>query len=168
MHMRWAGTISVPESAFEATLEAAARSFRRHGFRRVVLLGDHGGYQRSMARAADRVNREGTTPPSFRVLALREYYHAATADFAAMLRAEGFGNAEIGQHAGLADTALALAADASLVRTHALAAQPDSGVSGDPRRANAALGQRGLDHIVEASVSAIRRLPALTTTNQRR
>jgi creatinine amidohydrolase/Fe(II)-dependent formamide hydrolase-like protein len=167
-HMRWSGTISVPEPVFEATLEAAARSFRQHGFRQVVLLGDHGGYQRSMARAADRVNRDGKAQPSFRVFALREYYHAATTDFAAMLRAEGFGNAEIGQHAGLADTALALAADASLVRTQALAAQPGSGVSGDPRRANAALGQRGLDHIIEASVSAIRRMPALNTTNQQR
>src|SRR5690349_11624133 len=31
-HMRFPGTISIPESAFEATLEAAARSFRRAGF----------------------------------------------------------------------------------------------------------------------------------------
>jgi creatinine amidohydrolase/Fe(II)-dependent formamide hydrolase-like protein len=167
-HMRWSGTISVPEPAFEATLEAAARSFRQHGFRQVVLLGDHGGYQRSMERAADRVNREAEAQRSFRVIALREYYLAATTDFAAMLRAGGFGNAEIGQHAGLADTALALAADASLVRTHELAARPGSGVSGDPRRANAALGRRGLDHIVEASASAIRRMPALNSANQRR
>ena len=32
-HMRFAGTISIPESAFEATLEGAARSFRRAGRR---------------------------------------------------------------------------------------------------------------------------------------
>ena len=32
-HMRFAGTISIPESAFEATLEGAARSFRQAGFR---------------------------------------------------------------------------------------------------------------------------------------
>jgi creatinine amidohydrolase/Fe(II)-dependent formamide hydrolase-like protein len=31
-HMRFAGTISIPESAFEATLEGAARSFRRAAF----------------------------------------------------------------------------------------------------------------------------------------
>lgn len=166
-HMRWTGTISVPEPAFEATLEAAARSFRQHGFAQVVLLGDHGGYQGAMQRAADRVNRDASSRRSFRVVALRQYYHAATTDFAAMLRADGYGDAEIGQHAGLADTALAWAADASLVRAQALAAPPGDGVSGDPRRATAALGARGLDHIVETSVSAIRRLPALDTATQR-
>ena len=46
-HMRYPGTISIPEAAFESLLEHAARSFRQHGLRDVVLLGDHGGYQRS-------------------------------------------------------------------------------------------------------------------------
>ena len=57
-HMRWAGTISIPEAAFEAMLEGAARSFRQHGFRDVVLLGDHGGYQASLQRVAAKMNRE--------------------------------------------------------------------------------------------------------------
>jgi creatinine amidohydrolase/Fe(II)-dependent formamide hydrolase-like protein len=163
-HMRWAGTITLPEPVFEATLEAAARSLRRHGFAQVVLLGDHGGYQAAMQRASERVNRESRPAAVFRMLALRQYYRAATTDFAAMLRAEGFADAEIGQHAGLADTALALAVDSAIVRPAAMAAAPQagSGVSGDQRRASAALGQRGLDHIVDVSVSAIRQLPPLS------
>ena len=44
-HMRFPGTISVPEAAFEAILESAARSFKQHGFKDIVFLGDHGGYQ---------------------------------------------------------------------------------------------------------------------------
>ena len=44
-HMRFPGTISVPEAAFEAILESAARSFKLHGFKDIVFLGDHGGYQ---------------------------------------------------------------------------------------------------------------------------
>jgi creatinine amidohydrolase/Fe(II)-dependent formamide hydrolase-like protein len=167
-HMRWAGTISVPEPVFEATLEAVARGFRRHGFRQVVLLGDHGGYQQAMQRVAERMNRAAAKQPAFRVVALGAYYRAAQADYAAMLRAKGHTDAEIGQHAGLADTSLALAADASLVRTDALAVAPlpGSGVSGDPRRASAALGRPGLDHIVEVSVAAIRQLPALAGPTQ--
>ena len=162
-HMRWTGTISVPEPVFEATLEAAARSFRRHGFRQVVLLGDHGGYQHAMQRVADRVNRDITRQPAFRVVALGAYYRAAQADYAAMLRAKGHTDAEIGLHAGLADTSLALAVDAALVRGAALdaAPQPGSGVTGDPRRASAELGRPGLDRIVEVSVAAIRQMPAL-------
>src|ERR1043166_2532068 len=41
-HMRFPGTITIPESVFEATLESAARGFRENGFRDIVLLGDHG------------------------------------------------------------------------------------------------------------------------------
>ena len=56
-HMRHAGTLSVPTAAFESVLEGAARSLRHHGFRHVVLLGDHGGYQASLARVAGKLNR---------------------------------------------------------------------------------------------------------------
>lgn len=161
-HMRYAGTISIPEPAFEAVLEGAARSFRRHGFREVVFLGDHGGYQKSEERVAAKLNREwaGTGTAPCRVHALGEYYRASQQGHAELLAARGFKADEIGTHAGLADTALALAADESLVRPQWLgrvstpAERP--GVSGDPRRATVALGRIGVERIVEASVSAIR------------
>src|SRR5690606_37580003 len=121
-HMRYAGTLSIPVPAFEALLEGAARSLRHAGFRSVILLGDHGGYQASLQRAAARANR-GAPPGS--VIALREYYRAAQ-DFDVALAARGYTAREIGRHAGLADTALAWAADASLVRPDRL--QPVAGV----------------------------------------
>ena len=159
-HMRFAGTISIPEPVFEALLESAARSFKRHGFKEVVLLGDHGGYQASLERVAARLNREWAGA-GCRVTALTEYYRAAQAGHAELLAARGFGKAEIGIHAGLADTALALATDPAGVRRDqfALAAQGGQalGVQGDPRRATAELGQLGVDHIVDASVAALRR-----------
>jgi creatinine amidohydrolase/Fe(II)-dependent formamide hydrolase-like protein len=148
-HMRHAGTLSVPVAAFESVLEGAARSLRRHGFRHVGLLGDHGGYQASLLRVAGRLNRAGSPA----VIALEEYYRAAQA-FDATLAARGYTQQEIGRHAGLADTALAWAVDASLVRPQSL--QPVPGVDGDPRRASAELGRSGVEHIVSASVAAIR------------
>ena len=57
-HMRFPGTISVPEAAFEATLESAARSFKQHGFKDIVFLGDHGGYQADEKNVANKLNRE--------------------------------------------------------------------------------------------------------------
>src|SRR5947208_12952064 len=57
-HMRFPGTITVPDDVFEKTLEYAARSFKLHGFRDIVFLGDHGGYQKDEAVVADRLNRE--------------------------------------------------------------------------------------------------------------
>jgi creatinine amidohydrolase len=150
-HMRHAGTLSVPVAAFESVLEGAARSLRRHGFRHVVLLGDHGGYQASLTRVAGKLNRAWGGASV--LIALEEYYRAAQA-FDATLAARGYTQQEIGRHAGLADTSLAWAVDASLVRP--LALQPVAGVDGDPRRASAELGRSGVEHIVAASVAAIR------------
>jgi creatinine amidohydrolase len=157
-HMRWTGTITVPDSVFEAVLEAAARSLRQHGFRDVVLLGDHGGYQKSMERVAARLNREWAARPACRVHALTEYYQVTQTDYVEALKARGFGAGEIGTHAGLADTSLALAVDPALVRMDAAAARPagaHDGVTGDPRRASAELGRLGTERIVEVSVAAI-------------
>lgn len=154
-HMRYAGTLSIPEPAFEAMLEGAALSLCHHGFHDVVLLGDHGGYQKNLQRVAGRIKRDGC-----RVYAPAEYYRASQADYAKLLAARGHAAAEIGEHAGLADTSLALAVEPSLVRSDWLgrsstpAERP--GVSGDPRRASAELGRLGADHIVDATVVAIR------------
>lgn len=157
-HMRFAGTISVADPAFEAVLESAAASLARHGFKDIVLLGDHGGYQASLARVASRWRP--AAHHGARLHALHEYYRAAADGYSAWLKAQGHAAAEIGQHAGLADTALAMAADPALVRREAQALAPSEGVSGDPRRATLALGQSGLDQIVRASVAAVRaRLP---------
>lgn len=156
-HMRHPGTISVPEAAFEQVLEGAARSFRAHGFRDIVFLGDHGDYQRGEQAVAARLDREWRAA-GVRVHALPEYYRASTDGFAALLRERGFGDAEIGVHAGLADTALTLALAPASVRTDALAQGAHvPGVRGDPRRATAALGEAGAELIVSRSVAAIRR-----------
>ena len=159
-HMRFTGTISIPDAVFEAVLESAARSFKRHGFKAVVLLGDHGGYQKSLERVATRLNREWAAA-GCQVIALTEYYRASQAGHAELLAARGFSKADIGTHAGLADTALALAIAPALVRQDLLAQAAKGGeaqgVYGDPRRATAELGQIGVDRIVEASVAALRK-----------
>lgn len=166
-HMRFSGTISIDGPTFEAVLESAARSFRRHGFGDVVFLGDHGGTQTSQQRVADKLNREWSgrgVARSCRVHALPEYYRAAQGAFAEALAARGFGKDEIGSHAGLADTALAMAIDPGLVRVdrlqQAAKAGEREGVHGDPRRASAELGQLGVERIVELTVAAIRQRTA--------
>lgn len=159
-HMRFAGTISIPEGAFETTLEHAARSFRQHGFRDIVLIGDHGGYQKNLANVAARLNREWAKG-AVRVHAVDAYYRAADVEYVEGLRQQGLAAAEIGSHAGLADTSLSLAIDPRLVRTERLSDSatsfgPESGVRGDPRRASAERGQPGVDLIVGRTRDAIR------------
>jgi creatinine amidohydrolase len=158
-HARYPGTVSIGDAAFESLLEGAARSFQQHGFRDIVLLGDHGGYQKDLAHVAAKLNREWQRSP-VRVHALADYYRVTETKYPAQLLQRGYSQAEIGSHAGLADTSLALAVDKSLVRNDTLArAAPDrDGVHGDPRRANAELGQLGVREIVETSTAEIQRL----------
>ena len=157
-HMKFPGTITVPPDAFKAVLESAARSFRRAGFRDVVLIGDHGGYQSELAAVAARLNREWAATP-VRAHFIAEYYRAGVEPYAQALRGKGLSEAQIGLHAGAADTSLMLAVDPRLVRADRLAAAPvaGDGTSGDARPSTAALGQLGVDLIVLRSVNAIRR-----------
>ena len=159
-HMRFAGTLSIPEGAFETTLEYTARSLRQAGFRDIVLIGDHGGYQRSLAKVAAKLDREWAASP-VRVHAVLDYYDAVEKAFNPALKKQGFSDAEIGSHAGVSDTSLALAVDPQLVRTERLhdgpATGPAEGVRGDPRRSSASVGQAGVEMIVARTRDAIRK-----------
>jgi creatinine amidohydrolase/Fe(II)-dependent formamide hydrolase-like protein len=158
-HMRFQGTISIPEATFESLLEATAKSFKQHGFHDVVFLGDHGGYQKSEVRAADKINQVWAADATCRAHALTAFYEASQAPYIRALRAKGYSDAEIGTHAGLADTSLMLAIDKTLVRAELLAegakAAPSDGVYGDPRKSSAELGLLGVQIIVDQSVKAI-------------
>ncbi|MGE5667287.1 MAG: creatininase family protein [Betaproteobacteria bacterium] len=162
-HMRFAGTISIPVDVFERTLEGAARSFAAHGFRDIVFIGDHGGYQRSEETVAKRLNQEWAHR-DVRAHAILDYYRVTETDYVKALKARGLTDREIGTHAGVADTSLSLALDPELVRMDVLRAGKDldaaHGVYGDPRRSSAALGELGVDAIIAKTVAAIRQAVA--------
>jgi creatinine amidohydrolase len=153
-HMRFPGTITVPEEAFDKILEYAARSFKLAGFHDIVFLGDHGSYQKDEKAVADRLNKEWAAQP-IRVHGVEEYYRASETEFGRLLASKGYREEEVGTHAGLADTSLTLAVDPHLVHTDRL--QPGDGANGDPRRSSAELGQLGVDLIVTRTVDAIRK-----------
>jgi len=157
-HMRFPGTITVPGETFDKVLEYAARSFKLHGVRDIVFLGDHGSTQAGQRAVAARLNLEWAKTPT-RVHAIEEYYRAAAEEYPRLLKARGYRDDEIGTHAGLADTSLMLAVDPAMVRPGLSRPGPAdaSGVSGDPSRATAELGQLGVDLIVSRTVDAIRR-----------
>jgi len=164
-HMRQAGTISIPPAAFEAVLEGAAASLRQHGFRDIIFIGDHGGYQKNEQNVAAKLNRvwsKGGKGQDARAWALLDYYDITQTKYIAELQKRGFSAAEIGLHAGLADAALMLATDPAMVRSEAMAhgAKPGvaDGVRGDATRATAELGQIGIKLQVDTSVEAIKQL----------
>src|SRR5260370_31920022 len=55
--MRFPGTPTVPDAVFPKNVEYAARSLKAHGFRHIVLLGDHGATQSGQSPVATRLNR---------------------------------------------------------------------------------------------------------------
>jgi creatinine amidohydrolase len=157
-HMRFPGTISIPDSTFKSTLEAAARSLRQAGFSHIVLIGDHGGYQPLLKEVAAQLNRDWAGTP-VRAHFVGDYYRATETAYVQALRAKGLTDAQIGSHAGAADTSLQMAIDPAMVRADRLdgAQSSATGTSGDPRPSTAALGQLGVDLIVAQTVAAIRK-----------
>lgn len=158
-HMRFAGTISVPDDAFKSMLDAAARSLKQHGFVDVILIGDHGGYQAQLKAVAMRLNHDWAATPA-RAHFIDDYYRTTETDYVQTLRSKGLSDEQIGLHAGAADTSLMLAIDATLVRPNQMPRDlregRANGVVGDPRASSATLGQLGVDLIVAKTVAAIR------------
>jgi len=159
-HMRFPGTITVADDVFQRGLESAAQSFRLHGFRDIVFLGDHGSTQAGQKAVARKLNREWQAGP-VRAHAIEQYYRAATHDFRELLRARGYRADELGEHAALADTSLTLALEPRLVRrappgTNDRLPGLGTGVDGDPSRASADLGRLGVELIVSRTIAAIR------------
>ena len=158
-HMRFSGTLSIPDATFETILDYTARSLRQHGFTDIFFIGDHGGYQKAERAAADQINRAWSADPRFRAYALTAYYEASQAPYIKLLRSKGYSDAEIGLHAGLSDTSLMMAVDKSMVRAEHFSegakAGPGGGVYGDPSRSTVELGRAGLQIIIDQSVQAI-------------
>ena len=157
-HMRFAGTISLPEPVFAAVLDAAARSLRAHGFTLICFLGDSGGNQATQAEVAERLNAEWAGSGAA-VLHVGDYYAAnGQVDW---LLAEGETREAIGSHAGIRDTSELMAAFPEGVRADMAARNGGrylerTGVNGDPTRASAAIGRRMLELKVAAAFAQIR------------
>jgi creatinine amidohydrolase/Fe(II)-dependent formamide hydrolase-like protein len=142
-------------------LRDVARSLLLAGFRLVCFLGDHGQSQQAQQSVAVALTR-AWHGKGVRVASLERYYAANGQE--EWLKAQGFTAAEIGQHAGLIDTAELLAAAPEGVRADLLspARWPagSTGVEGDPSRATAALGARLLELKVATAVDEVRALLA--------
>ena len=157
-HMRFSGAITLPNEHFMTLLEFAARSLAVHGFTDIVFIGDSGGNQRGMEEVSELLNTEWATEP-VRVHFIGDYY--ANNGFRQWLESQGEAADDIGSHAGISDTSQLLAVAPQHIRTDKLAPRggfDNSGVSGDPTRASAEDGHKGIALKVEAAVKQINAL----------
>jgi sterol desaturase/sphingolipid hydroxylase (fatty acid hydroxylase superfamily)/creatinine amidohydrolase/Fe(II)-dependent formamide hydrolase-like protein len=159
-HMRFAGTLSVPEDVFAATLEHTARSLRAHGFTLICFLGDSGDSQTAQDAVARRLDT-AWRGSGFRVLQVDDYY--ARNGQVSFLRNAGRAAEEIGSHAGVRDTSELLAVHTEGVRQDKLADNRDSdfmstGANGNSALATADTGEQMLRLKIEAGINQIRRI----------
>jgi len=157
-HMRYPGTISLPNEHFVKVLEYTARSLAAHGFTDILFLSDSGSNMRGIAEVTEALGKEWAGSPA-RVHDVSDYY--ANNGIQAWLESEGETPDAIGTHAGIKDTSQLWYVNPQHIRIDKLAYDggfENSGVRGDPTRASRERGRKGIELKVEVAVRQARML----------
>jgi creatinine amidohydrolase/Fe(II)-dependent formamide hydrolase-like protein len=156
-HMRYAGSITLPEERFRILVENTVKSLKASGFRNIILLGDSGGNQDGMRAVAEKVNEEwkGT---GVRAHFIGDYYAKAQMDQRRyMIGSLKVAPGDIGSHAGMMDTSELLFINSSYIRSDRLGpGTAESGHSGDASKASKELGAVLLKIKIENAVNHIK------------
>jgi creatinine amidohydrolase/Fe(II)-dependent formamide hydrolase-like protein len=164
-HLRYPGTMGVPEDVYAGYVEGAVRSLKLHGFQDIVLIGDHGSDQAGQEAVATKLNAEWART-NVRVHAITAYYRGDPEGDAAEMMKRGIKKEEIGNHSDVRDTSLMLAIDPSMVRMNKLeAGNGKNGVEGDPRHASAEIGKVLTDRTNARTIDLIRKSIAAAHRN---
>jgi creatinine amidohydrolase len=156
-HMRFAGTIGVPEAVYASMIEGIARSLKAGGFRTICFIADHGGSQAPQAEVAARLNAEWAGK-GVQVIHVDAYYSDA-AQVALLLR-QGENRSDIGEHASIIDTSELMATHPEGVDLKQLGDLPftlqPTGIIGNPAKASVERGKELLEIRIQAAVRQIR------------
>ena len=159
-HMRFAGTISIPQDVFADILEYTARSFKQHGFLDIVLSGDSGGNQTGQRLVAAALNEEWSAT-GVRVHHLSAYYPGRGDDW---VISQGVSAEDVGSHAGTHDTSALMYLNPSMLRFDKMRQGnrgDGQGHIGNPARSTALFGQRILEIQINDAVDQIVELKAM-------
>jgi creatinine amidohydrolase/Fe(II)-dependent formamide hydrolase-like protein len=156
-HIRFPGTITVPEDVYRKVIEYAARSLRQAGFIDIAFIGDSGGNQAGQKVVSEMLNKEwaGT---NVRVHHITDFYPGRGDEIA---MANGLTKEEVGGHAGSQDTTSFLYLDPSQLRVDRfVVGKPNDGQghTGDPRKATAYIGKLILEAQIGDAVRQIQKL----------
>jgi creatinine amidohydrolase len=156
-HMRFPGTIGVPEAVYAGMIEGIARSLKSGGFRTICFIADHGGSQTPQAETAARLNAEWAGK-GVRVVHVDAYYSdAAQVEW---LLKQGETRSAIGEHASIIDTSELMSVypsgvDLGRLNGTKLTIQ-STGIIGDPAHSSAERGKELLGLRIRAAVQQIR------------
>jgi creatinine amidohydrolase/Fe(II)-dependent formamide hydrolase-like protein len=155
-HMKYPGTISLAEATYQALLTDICGSFKSHGFKRIILIGDSGGNQAGMKSVAEKLNAKWNESP--RVIFVPDYYEGAGAT--AWLESQGIKQMPEGLHDDFAMSAQLLAVDPRTVRMEQRIKAGNfriNGVELAPAEKTIAIGKKIIDYRAEQTVKAIRK-----------
>jgi creatinine amidohydrolase len=156
-HMRFPGTITTPEDAYEKVLEYAARSLKSAGFLDIAFVGDSGGNQAGQKAVSEMLNKEWTAT-KVRVHHITDYYPGRGDDIA---MANGMSKEAVGSHAGSQDTTSLMYINPGMLRFDKFAlgkANDGQGHVGDPTKATAAIGKLILEAQISDGANQIKKL----------
>jgi creatinine amidohydrolase len=155
-HMKYPGTISVTEETYQKLLTDICGSFRAHGFKRIVLIGDSGGNQTGLKAVAEKLNASWQGMP--RVVFVPEYYEQA--GLTAWLEKQGIKQTPEGLHDDFAMSAQLMAVDPRTVRMEQRIKAANfriNGVELAPAEKTIELGRKIVAYRAEQTVKAIER-----------
>jgi creatinine amidohydrolase/Fe(II)-dependent formamide hydrolase-like protein len=158
-HMRYPGTVTLPEDRFIELLVLAGRSLKSGGFRNIYFLGESGGNRNGMREAATRLNDlwKGAATAYW----VDDYYTKSHADQNKWITANmKIPEDQIGGHANLLDTSELLFVAPRHVRRDRLTGNdyPNNGVSGDPSKSSAEIGKVFVQIKIDNALAQIKRL----------
>lgn len=156
-HMNTPGTIGVREETFEALLTDIAQSVKAHGFKHVVLIGDHGGDVDGMAAVAGKLTAQWHGSPS--IAYIPEFYKSwdGAVD---LLYKKGIGKAGVvdGLHDDPTVTFIMMVSDPDTVRWKErvrVGKTTIDGVSIADKQRSIQLGHELVDYRTNVTVAAI-------------
>ncbi|HEX6213881.1 MAG TPA: creatininase family protein [Vicinamibacterales bacterium] len=158
-HMRYPGTITLPEDRFVELLVNAGRSLKSSGFKNILFLGESGGNRNGMREAATRLNDlwKGAATAYW----VDDYYTKSHSDQNKWITANmKIPEDQIGGHANLLDTSELLFVAPKHVRRDRLTGNdyPNNGVSGDPAKSTPEIGKVFVQIKVDNSLAQIKRM----------
>ena len=156
VHMKYPGTISLSEETFQQLLTDICASFKTHGFKRIILIGDSGGNQAGMKAVAEKLGAAWKGSP--RVIFVPEYYDGA--GVTAWVEMQGIKQQPEGLHDDFVMSAQLLAVDPRTIRMEQRIKAGNfriNGVDLAPAEKTIAWGKKIIDYRAEQTVQAIRK-----------
>ena len=159
-HMKYPGTVSLTEETFRALLIDICTSFKVHGFKHIVLIGDSGGNQEGMKSVAGVLNQAWSDDAAniSRIDYVPEYFNFP--EVAAFLAENGIKETPEGWHDDFGMTATIMAVDQDAVRTRQRIKADKfriNGVELAPVHKTVAWGKKIIDFRSDKAVAAIKK-----------